>query len=360
MNRLGGLDGVRGMAVTLVILFHVLPLPFYFGWIGVQIFFVLSGFLITRLLLELRGRPFGSYLKTFYMRRVLRIFPVYYLYLAVVAIVIAIMFASNVALRADLKRVAAQLPYAVTYTYNAFHATSAWTLEPTMAHLWSLAAEEQFYILWPLLVYKLSRRLLGVVVVCLVVAGPILRLAQYWFAVAAPDIFGRPEMAVYVSPVSHIDAFATGAFLAIFAIRGKVTALYLAFAISIAAALGPVFTGISRTTLYVFEMPDGWQFVWGYTVINILSLMLVKGAMEGSLFPRLLNHRWATHVGRVSYGMYLFHYPIATLLMVPLPSLTYLQKVGFAGVVFVVTFIFADLSFRYFESRVLSLKSRYM
>ena len=146
--RVPGLDGIRALAVLLVVFYHLNLLGL--GWVGVQVFFVLSGFLITRLLLELRdGRALGSYLRTFFGRRVLRIFPLYYLFLVVALLL------SALAIPSQAGPVQHQWPYVATFTYNWWGMTrfheKTWFLD----HLWSLAIEEQFYLLWPFLVFWL-------------------------------------------------------------------------------------------------------------------------------------------------------------------------------------------------------------
>lgn len=357
--RLGGLDGVRALAVTLVLLVHVSPFPFVFGWVGVQIFFVLSGFLITRVLLNMKRRPLGSYLKTFYARRTLRIFPVYYAYLATLMCGLLVMYWLAPTLQPEVKRIASQLPYAITYTYNIFHASSGWSENHLIAHFWSLAAEEQFYLIWPLLVYWLPRKTLGVVAIVFVVLGPFLRLSEYYVISANPEAFSRAEIAIYTFPLSHIDAFATGALLVLFRARAIVTKLSMSLAFAIAVGAGPVITGYTRTAFYVFPMADGWQFIWGYTVVNLLGLLVIKGAMDGTLVPRFFNHPWTAHVGKVSYGLYIFHLPIAFLLAMAIPTSSFFHRLIYALLVFCLSFMIAHFSFTRFEKPILSLKDKF-
>ncbi len=126
----------------MVLLFHQGLLPF--GWVGVQIFFVLSGYLITRLLVEARGERLRSYLRTFYGRRSLRIFPLYF------AVILVCWLALSAGI--SLNGVAAGLPFAATYTYNLFHASSHFEHSKLITHFWSLCVEEQFYLVWPFLI----------------------------------------------------------------------------------------------------------------------------------------------------------------------------------------------------------------
>ncbi len=166
-RRLNSLDGLRGIAVLSVIAFHTLRVTGQEGlfglalnrlqetaWAGVDLFFVLSGFLITGILLDTRDCP--SYFKTFFARRTFRIFPLYYGVLAV-----AIFGVPAILGRAHLPdlypRLLANQFWLWTYTANYLQATGAHTL-PGFGHFWSLAIEEQFYWFWPLVVYFASRR----------------------------------------------------------------------------------------------------------------------------------------------------------------------------------------------------------
>ena len=164
--RVPALDGIRGIAVTLVALLHFGYLNG--GWIGVQAFFVLSGFLITGILLADRDAPLRAYLRRFYWRRTLRIFPLYYGYLALLAV--------SYALRGVPAEFADDAGALFTYTYNFTRATD-FTPTPFFTHLWSLAVEEQFYLVWPFLVHALSRRALVALACALVAMAPAFRFA---------------------------------------------------------------------------------------------------------------------------------------------------------------------------------------
>ncbi len=143
-GRLSGLDGLRAIAVLLVFLFHDTLLGC--GWIGVQIFFVLSGYLITGLLYRAKGVPFGQYVREFYGRRSLRIFPVYF------AILTLFWTASRLGL--EMHGLRAGLPFAYTYTYNWYHTTAGFEHSRLISHFWSLCVEEQFYLIWPCLIFS--------------------------------------------------------------------------------------------------------------------------------------------------------------------------------------------------------------
>jgi peptidoglycan/LPS O-acetylase OafA/YrhL len=184
-SRLTSLDGLRGLAVLSVVLFHTLRLQNagVFGeiwkrfhgsaWAGVDLFFVLSGFLITGILLDSRGQE--NYFRNFYARRTLRIFPLYYTVLAVALLVVPFVVGFP-RLPAAYPRLLENQLWLWTYTQNYLQATTAHTL-PGFGHFWSLAVEEQFYWFWPLVVCLLPRKAL--LRFCLIVCAilPFIRLA---------------------------------------------------------------------------------------------------------------------------------------------------------------------------------------
>ena len=313
MQRLPALDGVRGIAILLVLAYHANWIGS--GWIGVQWFFVLSGFLITRLLLGMeRGQGRWRAWWHFVGRRALRIFPVYYAFLG------AVLLAATLGL---LPRgpVFEQAPWVASYTYNWLSAGA--DLERTRAfdHLWSLAIEEQFYLLWPLLVLGLSRRGLWIACGLLVAAGPLLRgiIAGWW------PLLGWGEsgaVAAAFATSSHLDAFALGALLNALRVnrrwRGRLPALSVAGLFALWAA-GALLHGLDieprqrfgawLTLGFPNAMADHDQYLWGYTAINAAGALLLLCALHAP--PRWLAARWLAWIGTISYGIYLFHYPLA-------------------------------------------------
>lgn len=195
------LDGIRGIAILLVMTIHYFndPQPGLDnlvhkvtdgGWMGVDLFFVLSGFLITGILLDANGG--AHYFISFYGRRALRIFPLYYLYLVLLWAVFGI---------------ATTWPY-WTYLLNIQIAINGqWPAIPYVAHLWSLAIEEQFYLLWPLVVLLCSRRTLMRLCLAIVALSPMLRA---WVLHA-----GVASRAVSVLTPTRVEGLLAGALLAV-------------------------------------------------------------------------------------------------------------------------------------------------
>jgi peptidoglycan/LPS O-acetylase OafA/YrhL len=212
-GRIATLDGVRAISIGLVLFAHTLgtgALPMFaaahpFADIGVRSFFVLSGFLITTLLLRERERSGRISLRGFYLRRALRIFPAFYAYLAVV-----------IALRAAGGAIASDrdLAFAGGYAMN-FHAERAWVV----GHLWSLAVEEQFYLAWPLTLVVLgARRALGVALAAIALA-PVVRVAVWYGCPELRDLTDQAFPCVF-------DALATGCVLALARDRLEASARY--------------------------------------------------------------------------------------------------------------------------------------
>ncbi len=357
------LDGLRAIAVTLVALLHFGYLNG--GWIGVQVFFVLSGYLITGVLLADRGAPLGDYLRRFYWRRTLRIFPLYYAYLAVLAVAYA--------LRGVPAELAEYAPTLFTYTYNFTRLSPSWEASPFFTHFWSLAVEEQFYLAWPFVVHALSRRALVLVSAALVAIGPALRWA---LAAALADPSRTPYDvgdAVYWFPLSHADAFAAGALVALLGLGERVTrpALVAAGALGAAATAGAVNLAALRaagadlplgTMGFPLASIDNGFHAWGYTLLNLCSAGLVAAAVgahrRGGVVSSLALPPLAG-LGRISYGVYVLHWPLLVLFnaSVRYRGMT-LRGALMCAAWFAIVCAAAWLSFRFYESRFLALKDR--
>lgn len=300
--RLGhrpGLDQLRGVAVLLVMWahFHTGPTEAA-GTVGVTLFFVLSGFLITRLLIEERDRTGRISMSGFYARRCRRLLP---------ALPVALMVMAFVNWLHGEAAIAPMLLTAV-YLGNVVVAPGAF------GHMWSLAVEEHFYAVWPWIVRRVSRtRLLRFVIIGAVVSAVARIVVAHW----------SEHWAYHASPL-RADALLIGCGLALVVARVKVPTW--------ATWVGIVLTGpfVLRSLFPTFTS-------WGATVVAIGSALLVARALN------VTRRRTAIeHVGRISYGLYLFHVPVAWML----DSLIGWQAVP-AGVVG--TFVLAELSWWFLE-----------
>ncbi|WP_448518542.1 acyltransferase family protein [Rhodoflexus sp.] len=354
------LDGTRALAVLLVMLFHFHHYPFGafglgVGWVGVQLFFVLSGFLITRILIHEKQKPLGAYLKRFYWRRTLRIFPVYFAYLLGVAALFLLTGEPE-----PFGKYALSL---FTYTYNFSRLFTDWQHSPMLTHLWSLCVEEQFYLIWPFVVYFSSQQSLKQIVVALWVLCPVLRwlLADYLQTYLPDDAAGE---AVYWFTFSHFDAFATGAAIHLFGWQQSTQAgscLIGTLSLLLAAGLCNDYLTATNADLTSLGFPIGGlanlQHVWSYTLLNFAFAAFLAWLMQRQ-GRTLFAHPLLVRVGQVSYGIYLFHWAILGIFAKVLAGFStgVIASAAMFTAYTILVYVAAWLSFRYFESWFLRFK----
>ena len=316
------LDGVRGLAILLVMVLHFTSFPqmtadvlvdkvfrgvAIAGWCGVDLFFVLSGFLITGILVDAKGTD--RYFTTFFARRVLRIFPLYYSFLVVAFFVVPL------AVPAFATKGATQAWY-WAYLSNVRVACVGWEPPLWIGHFWSLAVEEQFYLVWPLVVFALSKRSLSYLCVAILPISLALRIA--WLAHGNSD-------AAYTLMPCRMDALATGALGAI-AVRSDVPSDTLRRAARVGLAFGLVALGVVAVWRRGLHERDAIVCTVGYTLNALSFVSLIVLAVFGdatSLAGRALCHPALRFFGRYSYGLYVFQQPVAFALLrwAPVPSL---------------------------------------
>lgn len=353
MKYIKQLDSIRAIAVLLVIVWHWIPRSTFVsklhaGGLGVDIFFVLSGFLITQILLSNRIKAESmqvagkTVLKNFYVRRVLRIFPIYYLTIA------AIIILNN---RLHLSATGKELVADLTYTNNFYvYFKKIWPA--ASPHFWSLAVEEQFYLVWPLLMLFLRKQHLIVGISSFIIIGLVSQLMVTDF------VFG------YVLTNTCIDCFGVGALLAYFIVYKPGDLFKFYRLISILAILGVLVLAIDwhynlsiRFGRFVHAILSAWM---------ICYIVLFKN--RRTLLIRVLSNRILVGFGKVSYGIYLYHilymyigYKAWDLYVFPyLISIRvhYLSWLFFFVNIWVLYFI-AWLSWRFVEMPFLSLKQRF-
>lgn len=362
-----GLDGVRALAFLLVFSLHTDY--FYIGWVGVQLFFVLSGFLITDILLRMKEKfGAGDYFKKFYGRRFLRIFPLYYFYLLVMFIVTTILISYEYRIN-YMQLFKDQLPYALAYIYNFFNASSAYNGESWLiGHLWSLSVEEQFYIIWPLLIFLTPKKYLKSLFLTAIAAGPLFRLGisilyKYY---DVPFMFPDYSVVTYVLPFSHLDAFGLGAFISRFEIPKARPQFFilLLFLPVIGFATTYWSTGEWGTsTALGFEYPLGKDLkqVWGYVYLNYTFALFIYLVVREKFLVRILDNKFLSYLGKISYGLYVYHFGIIWFVRrirdfsIPEQVAKPLTLVISA----VLLYFVASLSYKYFEKPILDLKDRY-
>jgi len=354
------LDGLRGLAILLVFMYHYSPhrgtgwlvyLPSG-SWIGVDIFFVLSGFLITGILYDTKGS--AHFLRNFYVRRALRLFPIYAIFIAVVLLI---------------TRGPVGHSWLVTLTYLLYGSNIIRFFQPDftsigmieVGHLWSLAVEEQFYMLWPWIVILLAsrRRILSA---CLYgCAGALfLRLVLAHLPASNYEF-------LYLELPTRGDSLLAGAALAML-VRDKtfmdrLSMVYVRIA-GIAAALVFVAMCIS---IHSFSWKTAPVNTWGLSLIALASAStLLLSLQPGSWTNLVFSHRTLRFFGKYSYGLYLLHYtPAHYLKRYFYPHLaSHLHSETATGILYFFLILAASsglavLSFHFIEAPFLRLKSKF-
>ena len=332
------LEGLRGLAVLAVVFYHCHPrlegtwvhYASLWGWAGVNLFFVLSGFLITSILLEARGKP--HYFRNFYGRRALRIWPVYLLVLIVVYLNAPWFIGPTIS--AAIKS-APWLAY-IFFVQNLFHLT----LPPAIGPTWSLAIEEQYYFLWAPVVRFLRRPwMLAAVLAAALVASPLLRLANLpWMTLTHTLI--------------HLDGIALGSLIAL-----GLHTLPLSRRHWLWMGLGAMVLGFTATATFA----GGTALLDSALAVAFAGAMLAAIASTGARNPlnAALRRGPLAFYGRISYGLYMIH--IMVFIYFGWFDLR-MDRYGLAGNLAVVAFrfaastLFATALWYGFESRILKLK----
>jgi peptidoglycan/LPS O-acetylase OafA/YrhL len=366
------LDGIRGLAILGVLATHSsfyiqittvtkpLMVLMLFGQWGVDLFFALSGFLITGILLETKTAT--NYLASFYARRVLRIWPVYYSVLLILfsAALVSPWIAAHMPVRREWLAYLIYLQNVPQFWANGY------VISPTMlGHFWSLAVEEQFYFIWPFVVMFMPE-------------GALLLLCATGLVVALPlriylldHVFGMSWAAMIVT-TARMDGLFVGAFCAILLYRFK--------KISLPFLVLTALCGVSIVAWIVafhfrgeFFGSGRYMRTFGVTAVALLSGSLIALSQQHfGPVDRALRMRWLRFFGRYSYGIYVFHIPVFVLashlvservgipdaigLVMPLPIF---HAIFFILAVNATSILLAVVSFEAFESRILRLKNRF-
>jgi peptidoglycan/LPS O-acetylase OafA/YrhL len=364
--QLGGnipeVDGLRGIASLLVLIHHFWPggpgifhkfaEVAHLGWIGVDLFFVISGFLIAGILLDTDGQ--ANYYSAFYARRALRIFPLYYLFLLVLFVVIPLFQKGAYFATAFINQSGNPLWY-FSYLGNVREAIIGREPGYFLAPLWSLSIEEQFYLTFPFVVAALSRRRLRTLLYGLVIAAPLFRL------VTALLIPGNERMQYLATP-SRVDVISLGALLAlelrtgalIAARRHSTTCLLIMITI---LAVAFRFGGLNR--MHVFGRVAGYSLV-ALTFASLVLWTLVHRARPSTAFLRFPP---LIRLGKMCYGVYLLQRP-AEIVFLKCASYFHVA-IGAAPLLVMLgeilsVFVIAACSWYLLESRILKLKKYFV
>lgn len=347
-------NGLRGLAAILVVAGHAAPVGHWVrstncAFISVRFFFVLSGFLITGILIDQVAKSHSVWraLGAFYVRRALRIFPAYYLFL------LAFLIAGN-------EFVIRSLAWSLTYTTNLYFAYFGSSGAP-LSHFWTLAVEEQFYLVWPvvlLLLFGRNRTALFVFVL-LIFSAVIFR------HVAAEYSASRQQ--ILYPPISSLDSLLMGSFAAYCARVGHTLGRTIVRLLHISGAY--VFLPI-LILLQVVEVIYGVQWVNSVTHGQLLFAFASVGivlhyAIQTDRPPvgsRILNHPLLAYLGTISYGIYVYHFPWDRMFY----ERVLVKEYGFANdfllhffIVLALTILTAAISWHCIEKKILQWKSKF-
>jgi peptidoglycan/LPS O-acetylase OafA/YrhL len=328
------LDGIRGLAILMVLAYHcgrfdsfatadkIINKGFEFGWVGVDLFFALSGYLITGILFDSRRKE--GYLRVFFGRRVLRIFPLYFCFLIGLTI-FAVWIAPSLA---DSQRFLHLEGWYWLYGVNFLVAVRGdWNAAPfDTGILWSLAIEEQFYLIWPFVVWKSSRTTLVKLCVALIACAGLFRVVLRWHGVSPP--------ALYTLTPARMDVLLVGA-LAALLVRGPASREQLREYVRAALAAG---VGLLSLAVIADRGVTGngrMMQTLGFTGIALIAfsvILMTRTMPQGGRLRTVLRSRTLMFFGAYSYALYVLHYVVRNAVFQVFPPLESLPPA--AGLLF--------------------------
>ena len=360
------LDGVRGLAIAGVLMVHLfvrnahpegsLPVRAVTavlgsGWVGVDLFFVLSGFLITGILYDTRGTE--HFFRNFYIRRALRIFPLYYAFIAIIYCISRLQ-----GYHWGAAGVTAILLYVINL-FPAFYTEAPWA---NLNHFWSLAMEEQFYMVWPTLVFLLAgKRRIAAAAFFGVLFSLGLRVYMWQTGMTAHDVY-KP----YAWTPAHLDGLFLGAILALL-IRSRHSKAVLQWAPRLLAVLGLFWLTMLVKSGALHPIGDHFIATYGTTVIAFTFMCVVACVLRtGSIVAAFFSTRVLRALGKYSYGIYICHYTLHAALDERIwwwasarTQSKILPIMASGTIILAISVCIAVLSFHFFESPILRLKDRF-
>lgn len=341
------LDGMRGIAALMVVIFHFFysdcvkyldNISLYqnateFGQHGVSLFFVLSGFVITRILINTRQNP--NYFSTFYWKRILRILPLYYLYLFVVY------FISPLILQTSFTNIKLQLPF-YFYCQNLTEVLNIHASGP--GHYWSLAVEEHFYLIWPFIIYLIKPKYLLNLIMLTVIS--IFFLKYYML---------NNGLAIEFFTFTRIDQLMMGAYIAVLELKGffyKKNSLIQMILIGLSIFPISIFVYIFSANFYFLKQMIKYPLL-GLFFFSLLGSIISLNSK--SLINKVLSSIIFQYFGRISYGIYIWH-----ILAIGIVGKFFITKILVLDllIVIILTLLFAHISYYYFEIVFLKLKDK--
>lgn len=346
------LDGIRGLAILLVVLYHNFSFIKYtsFGWLGVDLFFVLSGYLITGVLIATQGQK--RYLSTFYMKRILRIFPLYYSVLCLLLYLLPRLFQNGGLFAYSLNHQV----WLWTFTQNWLYIFTQPDAPGLLNHFWSLAVEEQFYLFWPFIILWLRRpKYLLVFLVLMLVALFTIRLFLW-----LQQIEDLPYYNIFT--FSRVDGICIGSMIALLqAASPHFLTRNTTWIVIGLALLNLLFDFVNG--LYQYSFP--YLALVGFTTFPFMFGLLIHEATRGSA-------TWVKHIfsipllrflGKISFGLYIFHWPLYVLLKPGIIKWISEMGIGYeellcSCVITLMAVLISTISFYFFEMKFLTMKEK--
>jgi peptidoglycan/LPS O-acetylase OafA/YrhL len=369
-GHMPALDGVRGLAIAMVLAVHFVGNteamnPFEkvatficgYGEYGVDLFFVLSGFLITGILFD--AREGAHYFRNFYVRRALRIFPLYFGVLGVLFLILPhIPFFQ----RPSLEYLEQHQSWAWLYGANVFIAKSGDFNLTYIQHFWSLAVEEHFYLVWPLVVWLAPERLLLRVALMILALSIALRIGS--------TIVGLSPVAIYVLTPYRLDALVLGGFLSVYARRPGGLTRIEGFLKPVAIGTGAVLVAAFAFNRFTSAGLEILRAIRAMLITALLATLLLAAltSKADSLVGRVFHSKVLRFFGKYSYGLYVFHHFFSMYFERHMTEFTLANRLGSHTLAVAIqatggllaSIAIAYASFHLFEKRALALKKYWL
>jgi len=361
-EHLKQLDGLRGIAILMVVSYHFFPenIICNFGWTGVDLFFVLSGFLITGRLLPYLNDP--KILQRFYRNRFLRIVPLYFAFLMI--------FFTSWFLLSSAKTLSS-FGFYKAHWWQFFLFMQNWVFANNIAeskthlqHLWSVAVEEQIYLLFPLFLILLRNKTkVFYAVICMIIAILISRWYYFNFVLEK-----EAYLKIYLNTFFRLDSFLCGVLVYLIYIDQVIYRKFLQVLTWI-SLLCMLMLFIYILTTHDAEKNNAFISGAGYTVIAFMfaGLLMVTLLKKNKIINQVTSFSFLRFTGKISYGIYIFHWPLFLFGFILLNRLfAYINytpgsnTIHFINVIICLpaTYLVSSLSYKYFESYFLKRKAR--
>lgn len=347
------LDGLRFFAFALVFIHHnslfanipYLSVLMTNGWVGVDLFFGLSAFLFTYLLIAEHKKTNNIDFKKFYIRRVFRIWPIYFFLVGLSILASLILCHGNLS-----NEILIRILGLFTFSDNILASLYGYNIMPFSGHLWTIGYEEQFYVFIPIIIYLLVRASFKIKVVCLLSMMVLFNALRFYL------IYNNvPYPAIYVLPVTHFESIILGIVVGF----GGFDFCF--------KKINPLILGFIGTLIFILVvlLPERniityWQILT-YSLVGISTTLLLYASLKSTLLKRCLSQKTIVYLGKRSYGLYIYHRLAIVFVTFALKRLPEIPSNNLTMFVFslLLTIIFSIISYKAIEIPFLVLKRKY-